>query len=230
MAAAAQDGPAQKSLAAMMLEYGGWTMYAIIALSFAVLVLTFYFLLTIRRGVVLPPDFRQEVESTIDRGDLEALTVLCQEHRSPAARILGAATRVLKNDPHADYALVRDAVDDEGGRQANSLWQQAQYLVDISVISPMFGLLGTVLGMIQAFVSIQGQTGIGNIRPEALASGVSKALVTTVGGLLVGILAMMLHSYFRGRINQVIGHLETGCNDLVHRLSQRLTNPPPGRR
>jgi biopolymer transport protein ExbB len=230
LAAAAQEPAMQKSLAAMMLEYGGWTMKVIIALSFLVLVLTFYFLLTIRRSVVLPANFRQQAESAIEKGDLEALGVLCQEHRAAGARVLGAAAKLLAQNPQADYQLLRDTMEDEGGRQANTLWQQAQYLVDISVISPMFGLLGTVLGMIQAFVGIQGSTGIGNIRPEALASGVSKALVTTVGGLLVGIMAMMLHAYFRGRITQVVSHLEAGCSDLVHRLSQRLGAPPGGRR
>jgi len=216
--AAAAGGGEGTSMIKAMVDNGGWTMDCIFVLSFLAVVLAFYFLLTLRRGLLVPETFRREAEEVAERGDIEALATICRENNSPAARIIGAGAQILKTNPDADYMVLRDIIDSEGGRQASALWQRIQYLQDIAVVSPMFGLLGTVLGMIDAFVSMQGKTGIGAIHPESLATGVSMALLTTAGGLMVGIPAMMLYAYFRGRVNNLVGQLEETSSQILQRI------------
>jgi biopolymer transport protein ExbB len=110
-------------------------------------------------------------------------------------------------------------MEDEGRRRADNLWQRLSYLADIAAISPMVGLLGTVLGMIQAFNVIAFQTGA--VKPILLASGISKAMVTTAAGLIIAIPAMIFHSFFKGRIQDVIARLENISVELYHLLTEK---------
>lgn len=214
----AQDVDPQAPSLTQIIEDGGYIMMFLILLSFVAFVLAIYFLLTLRRGVLLPESFRQEAQEVADRGDVEALNSICRDSNAAGSRIIGAAARVLTENPAASYFVVRDVLEDEGTRQASAVWGRIQYLQDIAKLGPLIGLFGTVWGMIQAFTGIQNSTGIGGIRPQGLAAGVSTALVTTFAGLLVGIIATVLYSYFRGRANRVIGQMEESCNEVLQRF------------
>jgi biopolymer transport protein ExbB len=157
-----------------------------------------------------------EVNQAAEDGDLEALQAACAAHTCPAARIMAAATEQMMVAERVDYMAARDAIEDEGARQAGFLWQRLQYLMDVAVISPMVGLLGTVLGMLQSFAEME--VDIGAVRPATLSQGVAKALITTAGGLIVGIAAMVLYAIFRGRVNQLIGRLEENCGVILRRF------------
>ena len=107
---------------------------------------------------------------------------------------------------------IRDVVEEEGARQAGILWHRIQYLQDIAVVAPMIGLLGTVLGMLQAF------TGFGvdqTAQTLKLASGVSQAMITTAGGLIVGITCLVVYSLFRGYVNRLVSNLEMACTQVI---------------
>jgi biopolymer transport protein ExbB len=112
--------------------------------------------------------------------------------------------------------VLRDAMEDEGARQAGILLQRIQYLMDVGIIAPMVGLLGTVWGMMQSFSGLKSGISIVN-KADALAAGVSTAMYTTFAGLFVGILAMIAYSVFRGRVNKLIGGIETACNRVLRR-------------
>jgi biopolymer transport protein ExbB len=196
-----------------LLEAGGWTLKLIILLSIIALGLTIFFLLTFRAGMIFPRPFMNEAMRAAEEGDREALQSICTTDPSPAARIIAAATEQAAVTDNADYMAIRDAVEDEGARQASGLWQRLQYLMDVAVIAPMVGLLGTVLGMLTAFADLR--TEIGGVRPDTLSQGVAKALITTAGGLIVGILAMILYAIFRGRVNGLIAGLEESCSRVL---------------
>ncbi len=221
-AAAAEDG-AKIDLTRMILHDGGITMHIIIGLSSIVIFLTIYFLLTLRTAVLMPPHFLTEAEELAGKGDAEGLYGVCLDHKSVAARILGAAARALHENPATDYQLLRDLMEDEGNRQTGGLWQRIQYLMDIAVIAPMFGLLGTVIGMIQAFAGLR-EAGV---KPTILAAGVSKAMITTAGGLVVGIGAMLIYAYFRGHITQLSTQLEENCSLVLQRYVLRRDRQAP---
>ena len=121
--------------------------------------------------------------------------------------------------PEVDPAMLKDVVESEGQRQAVSIQDQIQYLLDIAVISPMVGLFGTVLGMMTAFNSVA--MDIASARPMQLAGGVSQALITTAAGLLVGIPAMIFYAYFRGRCSRLISNIEVVAHDVLTALLRK---------
>ena len=199
-----------------VIQDGGWTMIVLGVLSLFATFLVFYFFGTLRLNIVMPQNFRLEAEDIATNRDVETLHAICKGNRSAGAQIIGSVTKLLLENPKAEYLVIRDVIEDEGSRQASALWQKVQYLLDVALIAPMVGLLGTVLGMIQAFVGLQED--FGAVKPIALANGVSKALVTTAGGLIIGIAAMLFYSYFRGHVNILITHLEDRCNQIIYRF------------
>jgi biopolymer transport protein ExbB len=231
--ALAQDVPhTEDSLLRMIYVDGGWIMYVLTAMSFITLFLSLYFLMSLRTKVLLPPAFIRDAEDMALKADGEGLYRVCQEHSAAGSQVVGAAARAMHENPDADYPLVRDLVESEGNRQSAALWDRVQYLMDIAVISPMLGLLGTVLGMIQAFIGLKDS--LSTVRPVALADGVSKALITTAGGLVVGITAMLLYAFFRGRVTRVVTQMESQCSLIVERFMVRRVKrsgqpaaPPP---
>jgi len=199
-----------------IIEAGGWPMKVIIALSIIAIFLVIFFLFTLRANALYPKAFIREAEDAAEEGDIEALEAICQDNDSAAAHIIGAAAEQIAGEQRTDYMILRDAIEDAGARQAGVLWQRIQWLQDIAVVAPMVGLLGTVLGMLQAFAGVQAEIGI--VKPTALAQGVAKALITTAGGLIVGIGAMILYALFRGWVNKLTGGLEHACGRVLRRL------------
>lgn len=199
-----------------LIRTGGWTMGGILLLSILAVALIVYFLLTIREEILMPRRFIQKVEAAAAAGDIQGVRDLCLADDSAAAKVLLAALEQLEVDKKAGYDMLSAAMEDEGARQAGVLWQRIQYLMDVAVVAPMMGLLGTVLGMIQAFSSLQAE--LGTVIPLSLAQGVAKALVTTAGGLAVGIPAMLIFAVFRGRVLSLVAGLEGVCGRVMRRL------------
>ncbi|MBR4219990.1 MAG: MotA/TolQ/ExbB proton channel family protein [Victivallales bacterium] len=197
---------------------GGWIMYVIAGLSFLAIALTIFYLLTIRRGLLFPDAFMVDARDAAENNDIEALKDICADCSAPAARIIAASLDQVVAGQALDYSRIRDAMEDEGGRQASSLWQRLQYLMDIAVISPMVGLLGTVWGMMISFGGIENSAEFAK-KAETLASGISQAMYTTFGGLIVGIFAMALYDVLRGRLNKIIGEMESECGSVLKRLA-----------
>ncbi len=210
-------GPAAKTVPfTQVIKEGGWPMGVLGLLSAFATFLVVYFFITLRENLLMPEEFQTEAEDAANTGNIDELSNVCRRYTSAGSNIIGSAAQMMQINPDADYHVIRSIIEDEGSRQANSLWQRIQYLMDIAIIAPMVGLLGTVLGMIQAFVGLQ--TDFGAVKPIALASGVSKALVTTAGGLIVGIICMLLYSYFRGHVSRLIAVLEERCNTIIHHM------------
>jgi len=199
-----------------LMNKGGWSMWVIVALSVAAVCLILFYMLSLRSGVLSPSSFILEAENIATEGDVEALAQLCNDNGSAAARIIGAAATQIKESRSIDYMVVRDALEDEGAREASVLWQRIQYLMDIGVIAPMVGLLGTVLGMLRSFGGFNAENAAN--KAMVLTEGVSQAMVTTAGGLVVGIASMLIYAMFRGRLTSLIATLESSCSGVLHRL------------
>ncbi len=197
---------------------GGWLMNVIAGLSLLAIALLFFYLLSMRQGTLYPRSFIMEAQDAAESGDLEGLRDLCLNNGSCAAKIIGAALEQCEDGHIADHVVLRDAMEDEGGRQAGMLWQRLQYLMDIAVIAPLVGLLGTVWGMMVSFSGLESGVSMIN-KADTLANGVSQAMYTTFGGLIVGIFAMAMYDLMRGRLNKLIGGMESACNSVLRRLS-----------
>ena len=197
---------------------GGWLMNVIAGLSLLAIALLFFYLLSMRQGTLYPRSFIMEAQDAAEDGDLEGLRDLCLNNGSCAAKIIGAALEQCEDGHVAEHVVLRDAMEDEGGRQAGMLWQRLQYLMDIAVIAPMVGLLGTVWGMMVSFSGLESGVSMIN-KADTLANGVSQAMYTTFGGLIVGIFAMAMYDLMRGRLNKLISGMESACNSVLRRLS-----------
>lgn len=210
---AAPTAEVKESGVATIMQQGGNTLLVLLVLSVFFMALSLFLIMTLRAEILAPTSFIQEAENVAQSHDIEALKALCRNDKSAAARIIGAAAEEVVLNPDASYNALRDAVEDEGSRQAGALWQRIQYIMDIAVVAPMIGLLGTVLGMRQAFAGLR--VDIGSSNPVNLADGVSKAMITTAAGLILGITAMIIHSYFRGRVHDLVSGLETSCGRVL---------------
>ncbi len=204
---------AQSMSIRQIIEAGGWLMYVLGAMSVAGVALVLYFLAVLRREQILPRRFLENVRSQIREGRLVEASHACRTDSSAVAAILSAALDYVLRVNRPDAGLLREIVEGEGGRQATIIQNQTQYLLDLAVIAPMVGLLGTVMGMLTAFNTVA--LDLAKAKPMLLAQGVSQALITTVAGLLVAIPAMMAYAYFRGRTSSLISDLEKQSADLL---------------
>lgn len=200
-------------------EYGGWLMYVLAAMSVFGLALILYLMLVLRPGQVAPRPLVRDLLDDLRAGSIGNAGKRCEDHPCPLASVALTAIDAAREMPERDPAMLREVVESEGSRQAGYLQGQTQLLLDVAVIAPMVGLLGTVFGMFDAFGAVG--YSIESARPVALAQGVSKALVTTAFGLLVGIPAMMAHAYFRRRAERQIALLEVASAAVMTALTGR---------
>lgn len=202
-----------------LVERGGGLMYVLAAMSILGLALVIYFFVVMRREQVVPTRLRRSVLAKIGAGDLDAARAACEETPCPFAEITGVALDFVKASGTLDPAMLKEVVEGEGGRQAAAMQTQTQYLLDVGVIAPMVGLLGTVFGMVHAFGVVA--LDIAKAKPMVLAAGVAEALVNTAGGLIVGIPAMMFYAYFRGRSSKLVSELEAASVVLLTSLVEK---------
>jgi biopolymer transport protein ExbB len=183
---------------------GGPLMFPIGICSFILLVFVFERSISLRQGRVVPRPFVKRFLQQLRDGELDRETArqLCERNRSPVAEIFGAAVRKWGR-PSVE---VEQAIIDAGERVTNNLRRYLRVLNGVSTISPLLGLLGTVLGMIRAFNAIATADAMG--KPEMLAGGISQALITTAAGLSVAIPALIAYLYFSGRVDQLIMTLD----------------------
>jgi biopolymer transport protein ExbB len=190
---------------------GGILMYPIALCSFVMMAFFFERFIALRPGRVIPRPFikrliEQLEQQQIDRD--EALE-LCSRNPSPMSQIASAALKRYGRPAVEVEQMVLDA----GERVTNQLRRYLRIFSAISNVSPLLGLLGTVLGMIEAFNAISGGNGIG--RPDVLAGGISTALLTTAAGLVVAIPAYLAYMYFVGRTDRLVMEMDQYAQKVV---------------
>jgi len=209
------DNPIPTRSLLQVIRDGGPLMLPITLCSFVLLVFVFERAIFLRRGRVIPRPFVKRFLQQMREGrlDRQRALELCENNRSPVAGVFAAAVRKWGR-PSVE---VEQAVIDAGERVTNDLRKYLRVLNGVSTISPLLGLLGTVLGMIQAFNEIATTDAMG--RPEALAGGISQALLTTAAGLSVAIPALIAYLYFSGRVDQLIMNLDALGQKIVDLIS-----------
>jgi biopolymer transport protein ExbB len=197
-----------------IIKAGGEVMILLVVLSIVAMGLIVYYFLTIKQDNLIPEDFQEKVISLIEAGRFDEARKLSEENENLIANVVIAGL----SRKGREKIVVKEAIQDKGRRGIDDLRHKLSYLADVAVISPMVGLLGTVLGMIQAFNVIAFQTGA--VKPILLASGISKAMVTTAAGLMIAIPAMIFYSFFRGRVQNVTAHLENVSTELFNLITE----------
>jgi biopolymer transport protein ExbB len=206
---------------------GGPLVIPIILCSFVLLLVVFERLIALRRSRVAPRLFVERFLLQISEGavDRNGALELCDEDPSLVAGVFAAALRKW-GKPAVE---VEQAVLDEGERAANFMRRFLRVINGVSTVCPLFGLLGTVWGMIEAFNEIAGSSAMG--KPELLAGGIGTALMSTAAGLCVAIPALILYLYFVGRVDSLVMEIDRHGQDLVHLISaegleDRRNRPP----
>ncbi|KAA1258908.1 colicin uptake protein TolQ [Rubripirellula obstinata] len=194
---------------------GGWLMIPLGICSLIVLTLSFERMIALRRSRVIPRPFVRRFTECVEDGQLsyDEATEICEEFDCPVAEVFQAAVRRWGRPMFE----VEQAVMDAGDRVADGLKRFLRVFHAISNVAPLLGLLGTVLGMIEAFEVISSQDSMG--RPEMLASGISVALITTAGGLAVAIPAYLAYMYFSSKSDRYLGEIDKLCQKVVDCIS-----------
>jgi biopolymer transport protein ExbB len=208
-----------------ILHKGGIMMFPLGIMSVITLLLIMLFLLTIRRNAIVSDRFMNTAESMIRKRDYLGLAAFAQRRNECMARIVQKTLDFMTTNPTSSFENVREVAQAEGSRQAGLLTSRITYLADIGSIAPMVGLLGTVFGMIEAFLEISAGD-VAGVRQMGLAEGVSKALIATAGGLAISIPALTFYSIFRGRVHKYISEMEAAATHLIALLHAQAERQP----
>ena len=168
----------------------------------------------IRRAGKIDKDFMMDIRDYIHEGKIKSARTLCSKYDTPVARMVEAGlARSGKS-----LSDVQTAVENVGNVEVARLEKGLPYLATISGGAPMIGFLGTVLGMVQAFFNMSNAGN--NIDITLLSSGIYTAMITTVGGLVVGIIAYFGYNYLSARISSLIYSMESATIKLMDALSE----------
>ena len=191
-----------------IIKSGGWMMAPLILCSIIALAVIIERFWSLRRRRVLPPDLVVQVwrlsrEKKMDDALLQRL-----EESSCLGFVLAAG---LANSHHG-RDVMKESIEEAGRQIVHKLEHFLNVLGTIATIAPLLGLLGTVVGMIQSFSAIVSQ-GVGD--PSVLAGGISVALLTTAGGLVVAIPSVIFHRYFERLVDEYVVQMEAEALKLV---------------
>lgn len=195
---------------------GGLLMWPILGCSVVVVGLAFERYLSLRLGRVLPRVVQDALEQ-VTLGNAAVIAAGILEGKAPGARVLAAG---LRRQGHL-LADVEKAMEDQLGREAALLRGNVRGISLMAAIAPLLGLLGTVVGIADAFATVE-QTGLGKAESsEALAAGIKVALYTTIFGLLVAIPATLLAAHLQGRARRLAARLGDALSPAIEALAAR---------
>ncbi len=187
---------------------GGWVMWPIIGSSILAVGIIVDRLIALRKQRILPRDLLPQVWRLYQDNQLDGNKVRSLRDASPLGAVLAAG---LINRHHG-REIMKEAITEAGRQEVYELERNLHALGTIAQISPLMGLLGTVLGMIKVFTAIVSK-GVGD--PEVLAGGISEALVTTATGISVAIPALIFYRYFQSRVDYLVLKMEEDALRLV---------------
>jgi biopolymer transport protein ExbB len=197
---------------------GGWLMWPIILCSIAVIAISIERFWTLNTHKIAPKNQLAQVWGWVQNNQIDAAKLRELRQSSELGRILAAGL----SNAQAGREVMKDSIQEAASQVIHAMERYVGALGTIAAVSPLLGLLGTVLGMIKVFVAIELQ-GTGNA--GALAGGISEALITTAAGLCVAIPAMIMHRFFVRRIDSLVVVMEQESVKLVDALhTDRSTN------
>ncbi|MBO8429703.1 MAG: MotA/TolQ/ExbB proton channel family protein [Bacteroidetes bacterium] len=212
----AEAVPVQEELSFSLIDMaikGGWLMIPLFLLS----ILTIYIFAQkwwdIRKASVIDENFMKDIRDYIHQGKINAALSLCKKNDTPVSRLIEKGVERIGR-PLQD---IQTAVENMGNVEVARLEKGLPMLATIAGGAPMIGFLGTVIGMVQAFYNMSAAGN--NIDITLLSGGIYTAMVTTVAGLIVGILAYFGYNYLTARISDLVFKMQNNTiefMDLLH--------------
>lgn len=194
---------------------GGWLMWPILLCSMIVVAISIERFITLKTERIVPAGQLAQVWQQLRNKELDGERLKALRDSSPLGYILASG---ISNSGHG-RDVMKDSIEESAGQVIHQLERFLSILGTIANTTPLLGLLGTVLGMIQVFADIM-LFGTGNA--AQLAGGISQALITTAAGLTVAIPAMILHRYFERHVESLVVQLEGQATKLVDAMHSDL--------
>lgn len=207
------SGEAQMNLWDMA-QKGGWIMIVLAALSIACFYIFFERLSYIRKAGKEDPMFMERIRDYIRTGEVKSAINYCRITNTPSARMVEKGISRMGR-PVAD---VQAAIENAGNIEVAKLENGFPIIATVSGGAPMLGFLGTVTGMVRAFWEMANAGN--NIDIALLSGGIYEAMITTVGGLIVGIAAMFAYNYLVARVDKVVSQMEARTMDFMDLLNE----------
>lgn len=207
------QAPAQLRLWDLCLN-GGWIMIVLTALLVVAIYVIIERAIVIRAASKQDTTFMKRIKDYIHSGEIENARNLCDQTDTPYARLIGKGLSRIGR-PMNDVLVT---VENTGNLEVASLSKGLTWLATIAGGAPMIGFLGTVIGMVQSFFDIANSGSSAQI--GTFADGIYTALVTTVAGLIVGIIAMFAYNYLVARVNKVMNLMEAHIMEFMDLLNE----------
>jgi biopolymer transport protein ExbB len=197
---------------------GGWVMIPIALCSVIAVVIIIERFIVLSRSKTNTRHLMMKLKSLIIKGNKEEAVNLCDETPGPAARVLREGLLYS----HREKEAIQDAIESAGSREVFRLERYLGVLATVAGVAPLLGFLGTVTGMIRAFMQIERLSG--NVNASVLAGGIWEALITTAAGLIVGIPAFIFYNYLMTRVQRLVYEIESSSNELLGLLLEEKQN------
>jgi biopolymer transport protein ExbB len=188
---------------------GGLVMWPILFCSVVALAVAIDRFLVLRRAKINLPAFLVRIRGFIKNKDMSGAASFCLREKSPIANMVRKGLKKFG----MGHERVKEAIENAGRQEVSKLEKGLSILATVAGVAPLLGFLGTVTGMIQAFMRIEDLAGAAS--PSDLAGGIWEALLTTAFGLIVGIPAYVAYNYFLSWITKFVADMETVANDVV---------------
>lgn len=185
-----------------LLIKGGIFMIPLFLLSVFAIYIFVERLLTLRKALNYPPDFMNNVKKSIQNHDLKAAKVQCAQNSSPIARMVEKGISRIGTP----MKTIEATIENVSKVELYKLEKNLSSLATISGAAPMIGFLGTVTGMIQAFIAIAQEEG--SVSPKTLSSGIYEAMITTATGLTIGVIAYICYNYLVAKVEKIVHNME----------------------
>ena len=198
---------------------GGIIMWPILLCSVIGLTVIIDRYIVLRKAKINIPAFMVRIRGMIKKKDISGAISHCMEEKSPVANIVRKGLKKYK----LGHERVKEAIENAGSQEISKLEKGLPVLATVAGIAPLLGFLGTVTGMISAFMIIEDLSG--SVNPSDLAGGIWEALITTAFGLMVGIPALAFYNYFLTAVKKLVGDMETVANDVVDVIQDASTHP-----
>ena len=192
---------------------GGTFMWPLLIMLFFGLVVAFERFYTLSKAHINSKDFFAQIQEALKQGGPEAAAEVCANTGGPVASVLHAG--LLRLDRGLDH--VEKAISESGAVEMAFLEKGMVWLSTVANIAPLLGFLGTVSGMINSFEAI---AAAGDVEPSIVAGGISEALITTAGGLVIAIPIQAFHNYFVSKIDKIIIDMQEASTQFVEELIQ----------
>jgi biopolymer transport protein ExbB len=193
---------------------GGWVMIPIALLSVAAIYLFIERVLVISKANADPDPLMARVKEMVLRGDINGAKMVCAQNDSPVARMIEKGIARIGSP----LKTIEGSIENVAKIEIFKLEKNISTLATIAGVAPMIGFFGTVIGMVEAFISISQEEG--TVSPKLLSSGIYTAMITTVAGLFVGIIAYLAYNYLVTRVQKVIHKMEYTSVDFIDLLQE----------